>query len=343
MRDRLPLVASLLALIWWAPPAEGQGPPEEIPELRWTSVARALDEDVQDGLHSYSRKLINEQSEKFRATFGSAAEHGLREGHLPAAKFCTVKGIGAGVGLLGPDTYGEFGSGLLLAEVAVVATVTDIVPGFGAAALVESLLELSDAVPLHDRSPIPGYVLLPVQRVVAEDRVFCGGYGGEYDPVVGARVVVIGPWVQGVVPVGPGRGMSSLFATVQKDGESLGWLPWISGPPGNLVDLQARVGEAVDGNLFSLTSDLVQLKEGSKRRGKFGGEWRRRTERGCRLVAVDEVSGDQTELCIDPKAPAAVKARFEKAWRQQCADGGTHPFAEVLAGGVRTPTDICER
>lgn len=342
MRDRLQIVASLLALIWWVPSTEGQGPPDEIPQLGWISVVQALAQDVPDGLYPEARRLVNEQSEKFRATFGSAAEHGLQEGRLPPEEFCTVKSIGAGYGLLGPDSRGEFGSGLLLAEVAVVATVTDVVPGIDRLAWVESLLELGDAVRLHNRSPIPEYVLVPTQRVVAEDRVFCGGYGAEFDPVVGSRVVVIGAWVQGVVPLGPGPGNSTMLATVQKDGELLRWSHGSSGP-GNLVDLQARVDEAVDGNLFSLASHLVQRREGAKKRKKFALEWTRRARRGCRLVAVDERSGEQTEVCIDPKATPAAKTRFEKGWRQQCADGGTRPVAEVLAGGERTPTDICGR
>ena len=250
MRHGLPLVTSLLAVVLSGPPIEGQGPPDEILELRWISAARALDEEIPDTLHPETRRLISKQAEKFRATFGSAARHDLREGHLAPEEFCTVKGIGAGIVFLGPDTGGEFGSGLLLAEVAVVATVTDIIPGFGSGAWIESLLELSGAVPLHGRSPIPDYVLVPVQRVVAEDRVFCGGYGDEFDPVIGTRVVVIGSLVQGVVPVGPGPGNSTMFATVQKDVESLRWSHGSAGP-NNLVDLQARVEDAVHGNLSS--------------------------------------------------------------------------------------------
>lgn len=342
MSHGLPLVTSLLTVILLAPSMEGQGPPDEILELRWISAARALDEEIPDSVHPNTRKLINEQSEKFRATFGSAASHDLRDGHLAPEKFCTVKGIGAGIVFLGPDTRGEFGSGLLLAEVAVVATVTDIIPGFGSGAWIESLLELGDAVPLHGRSPIPDYVLVPVQRVVAEDRVFCGGYGAEFDPVIGTRVVVIGPWVQGVVPVGPGPGNSTMFAIVQKDGESLRWSHGSTGPD-HLVDLQWRVEEAVHGNLFELTSHLAQLREGVEERQQFGVEWTRRTRRGCRLIAVDEESGDQTEICIGSNATAAAKARFEKAWQQQCADGGEDPFVEVLSGDERTKTSICNR
>ncbi len=342
MRHGLPLVTSLLAAVLLGPPAEGQGPPDEIPELRWISAAKALDEEIADSVHPATRKLIDEQSERFRATFGSAAAHDLREGHLAPEEFCTVKGIGAGILFLGPDTRGEFGSGLLLAEVAIIATVTDIIPGFGGSAWVESLLELSDAVPLHGGSPIPGHVLLPVQRVVAEDRVFCGGYGAEFGPVIGTRVVVIGPWVQGVVPVGPGAGNSTLFAIVEKDGESLRWSHGSTGPD-NLVDLQARVEEAVQGSLFELTAHLAQLSERAEERQQFGVEWSRRTRRGCRLIAVDEDSGEQTEICIGSNATATAKARFEKAWQQQCSDGGEPPFVEVLSGNERTKTDICSR
>ena len=76
---------------------------------------------------------------------------------------------------------------------------------------------------------------------------------------------------------------------------------------------------------------------------RFGAEWSRRTERGFRLIAVGEASGVRTEICIDPKAPAAVKARFERAWWQPRADGGAPPFVEVLSGNERTKTDICNR
>ena len=340
MRHGLPVAAPLLVVTLLGAPAEAQGPPHEIPELRWISAARALDDEIPDTLHPNVRKLIDEQSEKFRATFGSAARHGLREGRLAPEEFCTVKNIGKGVVLLGPDTRGEFGSGLLLAEVAVVATVTDIIPGFGGSAWIESLLKLGDVVPLHGRSPTPSYVLVPSQRVVAEDRVFCGGIGSKFDPVIGMRVVVVGRWVQGVVPAGLTE--STLFATVQKDGESLRWSQGSTGPP-SLVDLHARVDEAVSGNLFSLTSHLVRLEEHAEERQKFGVEWSRRTRRGCRLVAVGEDSGEETEICIDPEATAAAKARFEKSWQQQCADGGAPPLAEVVSGGERIKTDVCER
>ncbi|MCY3970321.1 MAG: hypothetical protein OXG74_10325 [Acidobacteria bacterium] len=352
----------LLAAALFGPPAAAQGPPDAIPELHWVSAARVLDGDAPDTLHPRSRKLIDEQSEKFLAEFGSAARHGLREGRLAPEEFCTVKGIGGGAVYIAGDGA-EFGSALLLSEVAVVATVTDIIPGFSYGPLVESLLELGDVVPLHERSPIPGYVLVPARRVVAEDRVFCGGDVYEYDPVIGTRVVVIGPWVEGVVPVG--LGPTNLFATVQKDGESLRWLVEGQGAPapGNLLDLQARVDEAVRGNLFTLTAGLVKLEEWTKKRRRFGREWQRRTHRGCRLIAVDEANGAQTEICIDPKtatvtAPArdagdlewadyerriAALRRFERAWWQQCADGGTPPFVEVVSGNERSRLDVCER
>ena len=333
---------SLLTAALSVSPIGGQGLPDEIPQLRWTSAVRALDEEHRDSKRPRAWELVDEQSAKFRASFGSAVAHGLREGRLPPKEFCTVPGLGGDVVMLGPDTRFEFGSGLLLAEVAVVATVTKVVPGFGLAAWVESLLELGDAVPLHGRSPIPEYVLMPVQRVVAEDRVFCGGYGAEFDPVVGSRVVVIGAWVQGVVPVGPGPGNSTMLAVVEQDDESLWWLEGILGP-GNLVDLEARVEEAVVGNLFELTAHLARLRERAKQRRRFGTEWSRRTGRGCRLIAVDEESGEETEICIRADATAAAKARFEKAWRQQCADGGERPFVEKLSGGERTRVDICNR
>ncbi len=333
---------SLLTAALPVSPIGGLGPPDEIPQLRWTSAARALDEEYRDSKRPRAWELVDEQSAKFRASFGSAVAHGLREGRLPPEEFCTVKGIGSAISFLGPDTGGEFGSGLLLGEVAVVATVTKVIPGFGGGAWVESLLELGDAVPLHGRSPVPEYALVPAQRVVAEDIVFCGGYGAEFDPVVGSRVVVIGPWVQGVVPLGSGPGSSAMLAVVQQDGESLWWAHGSTGPD-NLVDLEARVEEAVVGNLFEMTVHLARLREHSEDRMQFGVEWSRRTDRGCRLIAVDAESGEETEICIRSDATAAAKARFEKAWRQQCADGGDRPFVEMLSGGERTRVDICNR
>lgn len=83
MVSRLPVAVSLLVLIWSVPSAEGQGPPDEIPQLHWISVVEALAQEVPEGLYPEARRLVNEQSEKFRATFGSAAEHGLQEGRLP--------------------------------------------------------------------------------------------------------------------------------------------------------------------------------------------------------------------------------------------------------------------
>ncbi len=86
---------SLLTAALPVSPIGGQGPPDEIPELLWTSAARTFDEEYVD-------PVIREQAEKFRLTFGSAAAHGLREGRLPPREFFIVKGIGSEISFLGP-------------------------------------------------------------------------------------------------------------------------------------------------------------------------------------------------------------------------------------------------
>lgn len=91
------------------------------------------------------------------------------------------------------EDYGRFDAAILLSEVAVTGTVEDVVLGFGPRANPVALLALSDVVPLHARSPVPRYVLLPLGRAVIADRVFCGAEGdGQYEPRVGARLVVVG-------------------------------------------------------------------------------------------------------------------------------------------------------
>ena len=324
-----------------ATPTVGQKPPEELPGLRWVSAARALAEDTEN-LNPKLLELLTAQSEQFREKFGSAREHGLVEGQLPPDRFCTVRGIGGGLAILGPDSGTRFGGALLLAEVAAIATVKEIIPGFTYGAWAESLLVLEDATPLHDFSPIPSYALVQVGRVVAEDRVFCGGYGMEFDPVIGSRVVVLGSWHQAVVPFGPGH--SGAFAVVGKDGHSLHWqyAPRRT-ELDNLVDLQARVDEAVAGNLFSLTADLIHLEEGSRERRKFGRKWSRRVSRGCRPISVEDDGETMVQICINPKASAEEKARFYRAWTQQCLDGGPPPSGKQLSDGHWTDAEICER
>ena len=89
---------SLLSAALPVAPTGGQGPPDEILELLWTSAARTFDEEYAGRVDP----VIREQAEKFRLTFGSAAAHGLREGRLPPREFFIVKGIGSEISFLGP-------------------------------------------------------------------------------------------------------------------------------------------------------------------------------------------------------------------------------------------------
>ncbi len=64
---------------------------------------------------------------------------------------------------------------------------------------------------------------------------------------------------------------------------------------------------------------------------------------GCRLIAVDEQGGEETEMCVGPDATLDRKARLEKAWQQQCTDGGAPPVVETVKRSKRMRVDICSR
>lgn len=174
----------------------GTGHPEVLEVRNWKSAAYLLDSEgrVKDpDEFARVREYLNNQSARFIEKFGPASGHGLREGQVPPSSFCVPGGIDLGYGAFyAPATHnGMFDAAVLLAEVAVEATISEIVPGFSHA-WPHNLLALSSVVPLHDKSPSPDYVLVPVYSIVTHDRVFCGGeaeraFVAGVDYKVGAR------------------------------------------------------------------------------------------------------------------------------------------------------------
>ena len=157
------------------------------------------------GLGDEIREQVQRQAMAFaRRTAGLSED--LEEGARPPRDPC------AGVPPLNPEAppilskifydprIDDFDLTVLTSRVAVLATVSDLITGFRANGDPGLLLELSEVVPLHYRSALPAYALIPTDQVVIHGRVFCADqlrreYAYER-PEVGDRVVLIGSlWV----------------------------------------------------------------------------------------------------------------------------------------------------
>ncbi len=280
------------------------------------------------------RESLNNQSSRFLEKFGPASDHGLREGQVPPRSFCVPSGVYDGAGeFYAPASHnGMFDAAVLLGEVAVEATISEIVPGFSGS-WPYNLLALSSVVPLHDGSPSPDYVLVPVFSMVTHDRVFCGGEaekpfvaGVNYE--IGARLVVVGSWHEGVVPMGVGAGRSGLLAEVVGEG-SLDWLFSVSvDPPGTLLDLKRRIDELVAGGLLETAAAV-------RRRHEVFGEGREEVglmvgsvyKSGCRLISAERLAQREdawryTRICAEGEPEAAAK-KLDRPLAELCIDSST--------------------
>ncbi len=361
MRGRrvgLPTVHAVLALgLCFAGPGLAQSDepsqsrhPEVLDVMDWKSASYLLhlDGTVADAdVYPEVRESLDNQSSRFLEKFGPASDHGLREGQVPPRSFCVPSGVYDGAGeFYAPASHnGMFDAAVLLGEVAVEATISEIVPGFSGS-WPYNLLALSSVVPLHDGSPLPDYVLVPVFSMVTHDRVFCGGEaekpfvaGVNYE--IGARLVVVGSWHEGVVPMGVGAGRSGLLAEVVGEG-SLDWLFSVSvDPPGTLLVMTRRIGGLVSGGLLATTSAVRRehevLGEG---RGEVGLMVGAVYQSGCRLIGAErhaqredawlytricakgtpeaaarKLNGPVAELCIDSSTTRSVSAG--NGWGQE--------------------------
>ncbi len=194
---------------------------------------------------------------------------------------------------------GRFDTTLLLSDVAVSATIGEAIPGFDHLGNPVMLFPLSDGVPLRGSSPIPGYALVPVDRMVYRGRVFCRLVGPRFwetddPPEVGDRVVVIGHWTDGGV-VRLGLVLTAALALIDDDGERLEWpFPFARrypDTPASMRDLSSRVGEAESGGLFELTRHLVSQESGSPERRAFSASWEHHHRGGCRVVRAEHRPG----------------------------------------------------
>ena len=301
---------------------DGIKPPSRHPEvldlMRWKAATYVLDPDgtvADPDEWPEVRRYLNNQSSRFLETFGPASDHGLKEGQVPPRSFCVPSGVSDGSGAFWApgDHDGMFDAALLLGEVAVTVTVSEIVPGFSGS-WPYNLLALSEVVPLHGSSSRPEYVLVPVRRVVTHDRVFCGGeadkpFSAGVDYKVGTRLMVIGSWRDGVVPMGVGAGRSGLLAEVTDEG-ALNWLfaPDV-GHPETFAGLTGRINDAVSGGLLGIMDALRRQAEFSEGRLDVGRMVYGLYSSGCRLVGAEPLAAPESGWRYRAGPALAVPAR----------------------------------
>ncbi|MCY3969984.1 MAG: hypothetical protein OXG74_08620 [Acidobacteria bacterium] len=209
-----------------------------------------------------------------------------------------------------PESRGHFAASLLLSDVAVRATVDDIVPGFSPGGEPALLLSLSDVLPLRDQTPLPDYTFMEVQRVVVEGRVFCeiSNSGGSLPkriplPQVGDDVVVIGRWTSdSVVRMGLYRRTGAL-GVVGDDGESLEWhfSAYMDGPK-TLTDMRQQIDDAAASGLLDATRGIAQDDHYSLARRNLADRVVELQQSGCRIDSVEQHEGDLTFLHTCPDA-----------------------------------------
>ena len=209
------------------------------------------------------------------------------------------------------ESGGYFATSLLLSDVAVRATIDDIVPGFSPGGEPALLLSLSDVVPLRDQTPLPDYALMRVERMEVGDRVFCEineigrGAWSERIPLsqVGDIVAVIGRWTSdSVVRMGLYRHTGAL-GVVGDDGESLEWhFSAFRDGPKTLSDLRRQIDDAAASGLLDATRGIARDDRYSIPRRNLAVRVIELQRRGCRIDSVEQHEDDLTFLHTCPDA-----------------------------------------
>ncbi len=258
----------------------------------WTAASAALTSDgsvKSSGINWRLREGLEWQLQR------GAVANGLKEGEVPVNDdWCAPHRSSRGIHVQN-EQDGRFSSALLLSEVAVTATLKAAAPGFFTNGNPGVMFSLSDVVPLHSGSEPVDHVLVPFDRLVIRDRVFCAVTPSESrwsrrsHPGVGDRVVILGErGERGVVRTGAWWSHLGYLALVD-DNEALHWDSLMherAGRPGSLPSLRLRVEEAVSGGLFNMTAHLVSLEYGSPERVQFTRMLRRNEPNGCRVTAA---------------------------------------------------------
>jgi len=290
------LVRSAVLAAVIGPAAYAQNYPERIGEMYgdgavWIAALKSVEPDgsvtwaVPDlaQVDPWTAKVARKQIDDFKSRFGSIADHGLEDLSYPPLRFCTDEDL-SDVATI-PDVLPRSVDGaLLLSEVAVTATVSEIVPGFSGMGGPMAMLHLSDVSALTSRSPIPDYALVHLKRMVIDGTVFCDrDLGVDYKPGVGDRVVVIGSWFNGVVPQGYLTG--GIFRRIAPGG-TIDPLPWQT--IRSLDALQGNVDRLESKGLLAETAQVARALY-SKERSTLSQAVDRPTAGGARC-RVDNLS-----------------------------------------------------
>ncbi|MDE2977038.1 MAG: hypothetical protein OXU63_05905 [Acidobacteriota bacterium] len=259
----------------------------------WRAVDVVLDEagNVASDLAPDQHEVLTHQIRVFRDRFGSAAEHGLVEGQIPSEGFCAPSLTTGGYYAMSvkPD---NLDAAIALSEVAVMATISEMVAGFqyGPTALVV----LEQVEPLHPYSPSPDYALIPLGRMVARDVVFCGSRGPyststTFEGRPGDRIIVVGSWDRGVAIVGS---EPSLLASFPEESEPLRWT--IGKGPSSAAQLENRISRIVSSGLYEYAADARRADratdEGYAKWEAVGLEIQAAMDEGCDLAGADQTA-----------------------------------------------------
>ena len=243
-----------------------------------------------------------EKIDQFRNKFGSAESQGLEELSYPSQTYCYVPGYETVTTLLPDPEVGTLDGTLLLSEVAVTATVSEIIPGFSGAAGPMVLLRLSDGAQLTDRSPIPAYVLLPLQRMVIGGFPFCHdrNEGVDYGPELGDRVVVIGSWYSSIVLLG--KQETGMLFKLEPDGRLQ---PVYASGSTEVLErigsLTAYLGRLESGGLLEATEHVARQSPGARDRLEFARAIRSSVagRDGCPVAGLSVSSDGAWNLSFD--------------------------------------------
>lgn len=269
--------------------------------FRWVAASWVFEDDgsVASRVSKSLGEKLERRSRAFDEQFRSAQDHGLVEGQvLPPREFCVSQEL---VHRVVPEDGWLFDPAVLLSDVAVAATVKEVVLGFGPDASPAALLALDDIVPIHGHSLQPRYLLINVERAVIRDRVFCGDMSieGKYEPKVGTRIVVLGSLGDaGVVELVPRRAGS--LAQVEPDGV-VTWKWSRDTGPSTLDGVLTRASELIADGLFDAAVALRATHEGEEAkttRANFGRSffslWH---QQGCRDVEIVTLSSGPDVAC----------------------------------------------
>ncbi len=315
----------------------------------WVAASEVLNKDGSFrntwGLNKEIREQVRRQSAAFAVAhpYGVGAE--MEDGARPPRAFC------AGVAPLVPDgpkirvtplydaRLEDVDLIVLTASVAVVATVSRMIPGFLSNGDPGLLLELEELLPLHSGAFVPSYALIPADQVMISGRAFCADeLRVEYPfrrPEVGDRVALVGSLRRDESVVWPWTLYSGLFGVERAtNGSDLDWatgweleiargvggkLPVAHVSVRSLVDLYRYVEALEASGLFTWVQYLLSDPAiESEARDQFFDVWRSAREAGCRPRSAEEDESGAWRLTgltcdlpvLEAKSDAAIADDF---------------------------------